>query len=176
MANNPLQTLQQDLDTLASPDASNYAAGTAHAQAPLTEAQAVLTLLAEQSVTGNTIAPLVAGVYTQIATVLTTDVVSALQGIAAAIGGLSDSVLGDATTGLTALQTALQTAQSLVPGGTSAAASALAATNQFATLLANLLSDVGSTTGAATNAADQLYAIAQQVQAIAAAFSAAGQQ
>ncbi len=136
----------------------------------------MLTLLAEQSVTGNTIAPLVAGVYTQIASVLTTDVVGALQGIAAAIGGLSDSVLGDATTGLTALQTALQTAQSLVPGGSSAAASALAATNQFATLLANLLSDVGSTTGAATNAADQLYAIAQQVQAIAAAFSAAGQQ
>lgn len=176
MANNPLQTLQQDLDTLASPDTSNYAAGTAHAQAPLTDAQAVLTLLAEQSVTGNTIAPLVAGVYTQIATVLTTDVVSALRGIAAAIGGLSDSVLGDATTGLTALQTALQTAQSLVPGGSSAAASALAATNQFATLLANLLSDVSSTTSPATNAADQLYAIAQQVQAIAAAFSAAGQQ
>ena len=79
--------------------------------------------------------------------------------------------VGDVTSALSSLQNVLQTAQSLVPGGASAAASALASTSQFATLFGNLLSDAGSLGAAAST----LYEIAQQLQAIATAFTAAAQ-
>lgn len=166
-----LTTLQGDLNTLAKADITNAESGTAMVQPPLTAATEVLSLLADQSIVGASIGSAVSGVYTALATVLTDDVVKALQAIAAeltnpSLAGLSVS---DATSALSSLQNVLQTASSLVPGGSSAVASAFASTSQFATLFGNLLSDAGSLAVAATT----LYEIAQQLAALADAFTTA---
>jgi hypothetical protein len=169
----PLTTLQGDLDTLATADTSNPQSGTATAQAPLTAAQTVLSLLADQSLVGSTIATAVAGVYNAIAGAITDDVVKALQAIAGELASpsLAGLNVGDAASALSSLQNVLQTAQSLLPGGSGAAASALASTSQFSTLFSNLLQDAGSVTAASNT----LYEIAQQLAAIAAAFTTAAQ-
>jgi hypothetical protein len=163
----PLSTLEQDLTTLATPDSGNPQTGTATASSSLTAAQTILSLLADQSLVGASIGGAVAGFYTAIAGAINDDVVKALQAVAQELGTLTVDG-NDAAAALTALQNALQTAGSLVPGGSSAVASALAATNQFTTLFGNLLTDVG---GDLTKAATQLYDIAQQLAAIAAAFT-----
>jgi hypothetical protein len=110
-------------------------------------------------------------VYSAIATAVTDDVVKAMQAIAGELNSpsLAGLNLNDATSALSSLQNVLQTAQSLVPGGSSA--SALASTSQFATLFGNLLQDAGSLAAAANS----LYEIAQQLAAVAAAFTAAAQ-
>jgi hypothetical protein len=169
----PLTTLQDDLNTLATADTADPQNGTATPQAPLTAAQQVLSLLADQTLVGTTIGPAVSSVYNAIATAITDDVVKALQAIAGelnspAMAGLN---INDATSALSSLQNTLQTAQSLVPGGSSAVASALTSTSQFATLFGNLLQDAGSLAAAANT----LYEIAQQLGAVAAAFTTAAQ-
>jgi hypothetical protein len=164
---NPLSTLEQDLNTLATPDSSDPQNGTATASSALTAAQAILSLLADQSLVGTAIGPAVAAFYTAIANAIDDDVVKALQAIAQELGSLNVDG-NDAAAALTALQNALQTAGSLVPGGSAAVTSALAATTQFTTLFGNLLSNVGGDLG---QAATQLYEIAQQLAAIATAFS-----
>jgi hypothetical protein len=172
----PLSTLESDLGKLATADTADPQNGTASATSALTAAQDILALLADQSLVGTSIGGAVGDVYTAIASAITDDVVNALQKIAGELDSLA-STLGttggsDAATALLSLQNVLQTAQSLVPGGSSAAASALAATSQFATLFGNLLSDVD---GHLDQAADKLYEIAQQLTAIATAFTAAAQ-
>jgi hypothetical protein len=169
----PLQTLETDLSTLATADTGDPQNGTATAQPALTAAQQVLSLLADQSLVGATIGAAVSGVYTAIAGAITDDVVKALQSVAGELTSpsMAGVNVGDVTSALSSLQNVLQTAQSLVPGGASAAASALASTSQFATLFGNLLSDAGSLGAAAST----LYEIAQQLQAIATAFTAAAQ-
>ena len=167
----PLTTLQDDLNTLATADTGDPQNGTATPQAPLAAAQQVLSLLADQTLVGNTIGSAVSGVYSAIATAVTDDVVKAMQAIAGELNSpsLAGLNLNDATSALSSLQNVLQTAQSLVPGGSSA--SALASTSQFATLFGNLLQDAGSLAAAANS----LYEIAQQLAAVAAAFTAAAQ-
>lgn len=170
----PLNTLEADLNVLATADTTNPAGGTAQATAPLKAAQEVLSLLADQALVGHDIGSAVATMYATINTKLSDDVVKALQQIAYTLKNdatLASLDLGDATSALSALQNALQTAQGLMPGGSSAAASAFAATGQFATLLGNLLHDAGTV----ANAADTLYEIAQQLGAVAQAFSTAAQ-
>lgn len=167
----PLTTLQDDLTTLAVADTADPQSGSATPQPPLTAAQQVLSLLADHSVVGTTIGPAVSGVYGAIATAITGEAVKALRAIAAELAGptLAGISLTDATSALSALQNVLQTAQSLVPGGSSALASAFASTSQFATLFSNLLKDASSLSAAANT----LYEIAQQLEAVAAAFTAA---
>ena len=167
----PLTTLMDDLNTLATADTSDPQNGTATPQAPLAAAQQVLSLLADQTLVGNTIGSAVSGVYSAIATAVTDDVVKAMQAIAGELNSpsLAGLNLNDATSALSSLQNVLQTAQSLVPGGSSA--SALASTSQFATLFGNLLQDADSLAAAANS----LYEIAQQLAAVAAAFTAAAQ-
>jgi hypothetical protein len=167
----PLTTLQTDLNTLATADTSDPPNGTAAAQPPLTAAQQVLSLLADQALVGSAISTSVSGVYSAIATAITDDVVKALQAVAGELNSpsMAGLNLNDATSALSSLQNALQTAQSLVPGGSSAVASAFASTSQFATLFGNLLQDAGSLAAAANT----LYEIAQQLEAVAAAFTAA---
>jgi hypothetical protein len=169
----PLTTLQDDLTTLATAETGDPQNGTATPQPPLTAAGQVLSLLADQTLVGTTIAPAVSSVYNAIATAITDDVVKALQAIAGELNSPSMAGLNvnDATSALSSLQNVLQTAQSLVPGGSSAAASALTSTGQFATLFGNLLQDAGSLTAAANT----LYEIAQQLGAVAAAFTTAAQ-
>src|SRR5271157_1175577 len=157
----PLQTLQGDLNILATADTHDPQNGTAAAQPALTAAGLVLSLLADQSLVGSTIAPAVSSAYGGIATVINDDVVQALQKIALELSTLD---LGGASLSeVASALSALQTAQSLVPGGSSAAASALASTSQFATLFGNLLQDAGTLPAAA----DTLYEIAQQLAAVA---------
>jgi hypothetical protein len=168
----PLTTLEGDLTTLAAADTADPQNGTATAQPALTAAQQVLSLLADQTLVGPAIGTAVSGVYSGIATAITDDVVKALQLIA---GELTTTLAGlnvaNAASALSSLQNVLQTAQSLVPGGSSAVASAFASTSQFATLFGNLLADAGSVTAAANT----LYEIAQQLEAVAAAFATASQ-
>jgi hypothetical protein len=163
----PLTTLQTDLNTLATADTSDPPNGTAAAQPPLTAAQQVLSLLADQALVGSAISTSVSGVYSAIATAITDDVVKALQAVAGELNSpsMAGLNLNDATSALSSLQNA----QSLVPGGSSAVASAFASTSQFATLFGNLLQDAGSL----ATAANTLYEIAQQLEAVAAAFTAA---
>jgi hypothetical protein len=158
----PLSTLEQDLDTLAT-----VTGGTATATNALNAAQDILAILADQSIVPANIGQTIAGFYTAIAQVIDTDVVTALKAIATELGSLTVNG-NDAAAALTALQNALQTAGSLVPGGSSTMASALAATTQFTTLLGNLLTDAG---GDLTTAAAKLNDIALQLGAIATAFS-----
>lgn len=169
----PLTTLQDDLNTLATADTGDPENGTATAQAPLTAAGEVLSLLADQTLVGATIGSAVSGVYSAIASAITDDVVKALQAIAGELSSpsMAGLNLNDAASALSSLQNVLQTAQSLVPGGSSGAASALSSTSQFATLFGNLLQDAGSLAAAANT----LYEIAQQLAAVAAAFTAAAQ-
>jgi hypothetical protein len=169
----PLQTLQGDLNILATADTHDPQNGTAAAQPALTAAGLVLSLLADQSLVGSTIAPAVSSAYGGSATVINDDVVQALQKIALELStlDLGGASLSEVASALSALQNALQTAQSLVPGGSSAAASALASTSQFATLFGNLLQDAGTLLAAA----DTLYEIAQQLAAVAATLKTAAQ-
>jgi hypothetical protein len=169
----PLTTLQDDLNTLATADTADPQNGTATAQAPLTAGQQVLSLLADQSLVGSAIGTAVSGLYSAIATAITDDVVKALQAIAGELNSpsLAGLNVNDAASALSSLQNVLQTAQSLVPGGSSAVASAFASTSQFATLFGNLLQDAGSLAAAANT----LYEIAQQLEAVAAAFTTASQ-
>jgi len=164
----PLTTLEQDLTTLATPDAGDHQNGTATPSSALTAAQAILSLLADQSLVGTTIGPAVAAFYTAIGEAIDDDVVKALKEVAKELEGLQGVNGQDAASALTALQNALQTAGSLVPGGSSTVTSALAATTQFTTLFGNLLTDVG---GDLAQAATKLYEIAQQLAAIATAFN-----
>jgi hypothetical protein len=157
----PLTTLENDLTTLVT------TAGVA--KDPLTAAQDVLSLLADQTLVGSSIGEAVTGVYTTIANTINDDLVSALQGIANELKSLTSLSVSDATAALGALQNALQTAQSLVPGGSSAVASAFAATAQFATMFGNLLQEAGTVTAAAGT----LDTIALQLGTIATAFSTA---
>jgi hypothetical protein len=164
----PVSTLESDLGKLATPGPDPN--GPATPTTALNVTQDLLALLADQSLVGSSISDAVGGVYKAIANAITDDVVAALQKIAENITnvdlqGLTTTDVGNA---LASLQNVLQTAQSLVPGGSSAAASALAATSQFATLFGNLLNDAQ---GDLTNAANELYNIAQQLTAIATAFS-----
>jgi hypothetical protein len=162
----PLSTLEQDLGTLVT------TAGVA--KDPLTAAQDVLSLLADQTLVGTDISGGVALVYNTIANAINNDVVSALNGIAGALSSISipaTVTLTDVASALSSLQNVLQTAQTLVPGGSSAAASALASTSQFATLFGNLLQDAGTLLAAA----DTLYEIAQQLAAVAATLKTAAQ-
>jgi hypothetical protein len=168
---NPLSTLEGDLTTLAAPDGADPDTKPAQPTPALTAAQEVLSLLADQTLVGSSIGGAVSGVYTTIASAITDDVVDALQKIATELTStLAGLDISDAVSALTALQNALQTAQSLVPGGSSAVASAFASTTQFATLFGNLLQVPGTTVG---DAAKTLNTIAQQLVAIAAAFTAA---
>jgi hypothetical protein len=167
----PLSTLETDLNTLATADAGDPQNNPATATPALTAAQEVLSLLADQTLVGSSIGGAVSGVYTTIATAITDDVVDALKKIATELTStLATLNISDAASALSALQNALQTAQSLVPGGSSAVASAFASTSQFATLFGNLLQVPGTTVG---DAAKTLNTIAQQLAAIAAAFTAA---
>jgi hypothetical protein len=168
----PLTALEHDLTALATP--GPLPDGPATPTSALTAAQDILALLADQTLVGSSISGAVSGVYNAIATAITDDVVQALQAIAGkladpSMAGVSGS---DAAAALSSLQNVLQTAQSLVPGASSSAASALASTSQFATLFGNLLHDAG---GDLTTAANTLYEIAQQLAAVAAAFTAAAQ-
>lgn len=162
----PLTTLQGDLNVLAKPDKLNPQGGSATPTQALTVAGEVLSLLADQSLSGSSIGATVTVVYTEIAKAITDDVVNSLKAIAGELASIPH--LGDAASALLALQNVLQTAQSLVPGGSSAVASALASTSQFATLFGDLLQDPGT-------AATTLYEIAQQLEAVAAAFTTAAQ-
>lgn len=168
---NPLQTLETDLGKLAQADTTNPQGGTAQPQTPLTQAQLVLSVLADQNLVGSTISAAMSGVYTAIAAAITDDVVKALQAIAGELTQITGLSLSDAASGLGALQNALQAAQSLVPGASSATASAFASTTQFATLFGDLMQGATSV----DDAANQLYEIAQQLQAIAEAFTTASQ-
>jgi hypothetical protein len=165
----PLQTLESDLNTLAT---VNSGATAAQPTAALTGAQAVLSLLANSEFVGDTIGGAVSGFYDQIAEAIQTDVVATLQ----AIGGqlstldLGGTSVSDVASALSALQNALQTAQSLMPGSSSAAASAFAATSQFATLFGDLLSAPDATLA---DAAKALNDIALQLGAIAKVFTEA---
>jgi hypothetical protein len=161
---NPLSTLETDLTTLVTP------AGVA--KDPLTAAQDVLSLLADQTLVGTDISGGVALIYNTIANAINNDVVSALNKIAGALSSISipaTVTLTDVASALSSLQNVLQTAQTLVPGGSSAAASALASTSQFATLFGNLLQGASDV----TDAEDTLKTIALQLGVIATAFSTA---
>lgn len=172
----PLTTLQDDLNTLATPR-SPYASNTAQAQPALTAAGEVLSLLADQSIVGNTIGTAASGAYTAIANVINDDVVQALKQIAGHLASVSmaGTTVSDVGKALQSLQNVLQTAQSLVPGGSSAVASAFASTTQFATLFGNLLQDAEAAGTGIDGAAQTLYEIAQQLAAIAGAFTTAAQ-
>jgi hypothetical protein len=159
-----LTTLQGDLNVLATPDTNHPSTGTAQPTPALTTAQDVLALLADSSLVGNSIGTTVGGVYTAIATAITTDAASSLKAIAGELGNISQ--IGNAAAALQSLQNVLQTAQSLIPGGSSALASAFASTSQFAALFGDLLQDPAT-------AATKLYEIAQQLEAVANAFKAA---
>jgi hypothetical protein len=161
---NPLSTLENDLNTLASP--------TGAPQPVLTTAQDVLSLLADHTLVGTDISGGVALVYNTIANAINSDVVNALNGIAGALSSISipaTVTLTDVASALSSLQNVLQTAQTLVPGGSSAAASALASTSQFATLFGNLLQGASDV----TDAENTLKTIALQLGAIATAFTTA---
>jgi hypothetical protein len=168
----PLSSLETDLNTLATLDPTNPETSPAQATSALTAAQDVLSLLADQALVGPSIGGAVSGVYTTIANTISDDVVKTLQAIATELTSPQLNLnVSDAASALNALQNALQTAQSLVPGGSSAAASALASTSQFATLFGNLLT-AESTVG---DAAKKLQDIAQQLAAIATAFTTAAE-
>jgi hypothetical protein len=169
---NPVTTLENDLNKLATPDTSNASGGTAKPTAALNNAGELLSLLATNSIVGPDISGAVSVMYKAIHDAISNDAVAALQKIAGEIAPnstLGNLPAGDIADALTSLQNALQTAQSLMPGGSSAAASALASTTQFATLFGNLLAGLAKV----SDAANTIYEIAQQLEQIAGTFQTA---
>jgi hypothetical protein len=159
---NPLSTLEQDLEALATPQNDPTVGGlTGTPTGVLTAIQALLTALEEIQDIGPAITTLVTDLGTvigQAADAIDT-IATQLSNIEAAAGG----TIGDVASVMGALQNGLSTAQTLIPGA--ANASALQSGSQFFGMLQQLLSDPAITTIAQANT--YLFQIAEQLRTIA---------